>query len=129
MYSFHALYNKAGILKPFTLAKPNVAPSMLLDLMNGGESLIFPFSYLPSNQNLSDLYSQVQSACDTCDIVITNVVEHLNNFKVMYYLQTDAYFAYLDVCVNKHGQITYISPRSELGKNDVKLQKLVEALK
>ena len=91
--------------------------------------MAFPYSYVPSNQNLSDLFSRIQSACDENGITIVNVVEHLNNYKVAYYLQTDAYYAYLEVCVNKHGQITYISPRSEMGQGDEKLVHLVEALR
>lgn len=128
-YRCHALYNKAGILRPFTSAYPGETPDAVLDLINGGEAPSFPFSYTPSNQNLSDLYSRIQSVCDANDITIVNVVEHLNNYKVAYYLQTDAYYAYLDVCVNKYGQITYIAPRSERGQNDTKLALLIEALR
>ena len=125
----HALYNKAGILRPFVSATPGETPDAILGLINGGETLAFPFSYEPSNQNLSDLYYNIQSACDSIGISIVNIVEHLNNYRVAYYLQTDAYYAYLDVCVNKYGQITYISPRSELGQNDAKLALLVEAIR
>ena len=100
-----------------------------MNIINGGESLTSPFLYAPSNQNLSELYSRIQSVCDANDITIVNIVEHLNNYKVVYYLQTDAYYAYLDVCVNKYGQITYIAPRSELGQNDAKLALLVESLR
>ena len=128
-YRCHALYNKAGILRPFTSAYPGETPDAVLDLINGGETPSFPFSYTPSNQNLSELYSRIQSVCDANDITIVNVVEHLNNYKVAYYLQTDAYYAYLDVCVNKYGQITYIAPRSERGQNDTKLALLIEALR
>lgn len=128
-YRCHALFNKAGILRPFTSANPGETPDAVLTLINGGEAPSFPFSYTPSNQNLSELYSRIQSVCDANDITIVNIVEHLNNYKVAYYLQTDAYYAYLDVCVNKYGQITYIAPRSELGQNDAKLALLVEALR
>ena len=128
-YRCHALYNKAGILRPFASANPGETPDVVLSLINSGEAPAFPFAYTPSNQNLYDLYARIQSVCDANDITIVNIVEHLNNYKVAYYLQTDAYYAYLDVCVNKYGQITYISPRSELGQNDGKLALLVEALR
>lgn len=129
VYKYHALYNRAGILRPFSSAAPEEEPGILSSLINGGEVPTIPFSYIPSNANLRDLFSKVQSVCDTNGITIINVVENLNNYRVAYYLQTDAYYAYLDVCVNKHGQITYISPRSELGRNDTKLLILVDALK
>lgn len=128
-YKCHALFNKAGILRPFTSAIPGETPDAILSLINGGEAPTFPFLYTPSNQNLSELYSRIQSICDANSITIVNIVEHLNNYKVAYYLQTDAYYAYLDVCVNKYGQITYIAPRSELGQNDTKLALLVESLR
>ncbi len=98
-------------------------------LVNGGEEQPIPFTYQPSNQNLQDLYAKVTSACDEFGITIVNIVEHLNNYKVIYYLHTDASFAYLEVCVNKYGQITYIAPRSEIGTEDVKLTRLVESIK
>lgn len=129
LFKCHAIYNKAGILRPFTSANPGEVPVAILDLINSGETVEFPYSYVPSNQNLSDLFSRIQSACDENGITIVNVVEHLNNYKVAYYLQTDAYYAYLEVCINKHGQITYISPRSEMGQGDEKLVHLVEALR
>lgn len=125
----HALYNRAGILRSFVAANPGETPDEVVNLINGGEAQAFPFTYVPSNQNLNDLYSRIQSICDANDIQIVNIVEHLNNYKVAYYLQTDAYYAYLDVCVNKNGQITYIAPRSEQGQSDVKLTRLVESLK
>ena len=128
-YKYHSLYNKAGILRPFTSVNPGETPDGVLNLINGGEAPRFPFTYLPSNQNLSDLYSKIQSVCDSNGIIIVNIVEHLDNYRVSYYLQTDAYYAYLDVFVNKHGEITYIAPRSELGKGDTKLALLVEALR
>ena len=126
---YHALYNKAGILRPFTSERPEQIADDILKLINNGEEWSFHFSYTPANQNLSDLYSKIQSVCDSNGITIINIVEHLNNYKVAYYLQTDAYYAYLDVCVNKYGQITYICPRSELGQDDTKLALLVEELR
>ena len=128
-YRCHALYNGAGILRPFTEANPGEIPGELMALVNGGEGQPIPFTYLPSNQNLQDLYAKVTSACDEFGITIVNIVEHLNNYKVIYYLHTDAFFAYLEVCVNKYGQITYIAPRSEIGTEDVKLTRLVESIK
>lgn len=128
-FKCHSLYNRANVLRPFSSPNPGETPEDILKLVNGGESMAIPFKYVPSNQNLSDLYNRVQSACDEFEISIVNIVEHLNNYKVAYYLKTDAYFAYLDVCVNKYGQITYIAPRSEMGLEDAKLVKLVEALR
>ena len=129
VFRCHSIYNKAGILRPFTSAHPGEVPDIILDLVNSGEMEVFPYSYTPSNQNLKDLFSKIQSACDENGITITNVVEHLNDYKVAYYLKTDAYFAFLDICVNKYGQVTYIAPRSEMGQDDKKLARLVEVLR
>lgn len=128
-YRCHTIYNGAGILRPFTEASPGEIPRELMTLINGGEEQPIPFTYVPSNPNLQDLYAKVMSACDEFGISIVNIIEHLNNYKVVYYLRTDAYFAYLEVCVNKYGQITYIAPRSEMGTDDAKLVKLVDAIK
>ncbi len=129
VYKFSAIYNKAGILRPFGAVNPSEIPAELLGLMNSDAYQEFSYTYIPSTEPLSELYSKICSICDENDIPIVNVVEHLDNYRVDYYLKTDAYFAYLEVLVNKHGQVTYIAPRSEMGSGDAKLVKLVESIK
>ena len=124
-----SVYNKSGIMRPFRATNPAEAPEEIMALINRDEIYYFPFVYTPSNQNLEDLYHKVKSACDDYGIVITNIVENLNNYKVSYYLKTDALFAYLEIYVNKHGQVTYINPRSEIGGRDTKLMSLIDAIK
>lgn len=129
VYKCHALYNKAGILRPFISPLPGETPDDILSLINSFEPTVFPFSYSPSNKNLCDLYAKIRSLCDEFGIEIVNVVEHHNNYKINYYLQTDALFAYLVIFFNAKGEITYIAPYSEVGKEDTKLMQLVEALR
>lgn len=124
-----SMYNGAGILKPFRAVSQSETATEILSLINSAPEYEFPYSYVPSTPNLEDLYVKVKSICDDNSINIVNVVEHLGNFKVAYYLKTDAAFALLDVCVNKFGQITYITPRSEKGSEDGKLAQLVEDIK
>ena len=129
MFKCDSIYNKSGIMRPFRAINPAEAPGEILTLINRDEIYPFTYEYTPSNQNLEDLYHKVKSACDDCGIVITNVVEHLNNYKVSYYLKTSALYAYLEIFVNKHGQVTYINPRSEIGGQDTKLVSLIDAIK
>ena len=129
VYKCHAMYNKAGIVYPFISPVPGETPEDILSLINTPEPTVFPFSYSPSNTSFRDLHSKVQSICDECGISIVNVVEHLNNYKINYYLQTSALFAYLVIFFNGKGVITYIAPYSEIGKQDTKLTQLVEALR
>lgn len=128
-YKAHALYNKAGILRPFSTPNPSEMPASLLSLINGGERLLPTYSYSPSTQQMRELYARIQSACDANGIDIVNIVEHPESYRTIYYLQTDAYFASLDIYVNKSGDITYLAPRSEQGAADGKLVGLVESLR
>ena len=128
-FKCYSVYNKSGILRPFLATNPAEAPEEIMALINRSVNYCFPFVYKPSNQNLEDLYHKVKSICNDCGIVITNIVENLNNYKVSYYLKTDALFAYLEIYVNKHGQVTYINPRSEIGGKDTRLVSLIEAIK
>ena len=124
-----SIYNKSGIMRPFRAINPADAPEEIMALINRDETFGFPYEYTPSNPNLEDLYHRVKAACDDFGIVLTNVVEHLDNYKLSYYLKTDALFAYLEIFVNKHGQVTYINPRSEIGGKDAKLVSLIDAIK
>lgn len=124
-----AIYNKAGILKPFHAVNPSDASEEILAQINSNDFFAFPFDYIPSSQELKDLYHKIKSACDDNGICIVNIVEHLSNYRVVYYLKTDALFAYLEVFVNKMGLVTYIAPRSEIGLQDAKLVRLIDAIK
>jgi len=124
-----AIYNKAGILKPFHAVNPSDASEEILARINSDDIYGFPFDYIPSSQELEDLYHKVKSACDDNGISIVNIVEHLSNYRVVYYLKTDALFAYLEAFINKMGLVTYIAPRSEIGLQDAKLVRLIDAIK
>lgn len=129
VYKCAAVYNKAGILRRFSAVNPNTIPTEVLELVNVDTHQDFSYEYTPSSQNLEELYTRICSICDENNIAIVNVVEHLNSYKVAYYLKTDAYFAYLDIYINKFGQVTYIAPRSEMGNEDMKLVKLIEGIR
>lgn len=128
-YRFDAIYNKAGMIRPFVSASAGEASSDVLKLINCRETYDYAYSYAPSNARLQELFTKIKSACDDAGIKIVNAVEHLNNYKVLYYLMTEESCSYLDICINKFGQVTYISPRVYEGKEDSKLPKLVDAIK
>lgn len=128
-FRFDGTYNRAGHLGALKPADLSSTPEELVEMMNPTAPLALRLEYVPSAPSLEELYSKVSSLCDENGITITNIVEHLGNYKVVYYLRTGAGFAYLDICVNKHGQVTYIAPRSEVGEKDSALAALVESLK
>ena len=72
---------------------------------------------------------KIRSISDETDIEITNVVEYIKNYKIIFYLHTDAEYAYLEAYINKYGQVTYMSPRSEQGNLDTKLINLIDKIK
>jgi len=129
IFRFDAVYNEAGMMKPFTSAIPGNETKAIVEMINNVPDYNIPYHYEPCNQYLKELYEKIRSACDSCEIKITNIVEHICNYKVSYYLKTDAAFALLEVFINKSGQVTNISPRSETGTADSKLAELVNELK
>ena len=73
---------------------------------------------------MKELFERISSLCSDLGIVITNIIEFLDNYYVMYCVKTDAMFAYIQFYF-KEGKITTIMPKSELGEDDCKLKELI----
>ena len=67
-------------------------------------------------------------ATEETDVTITNVEEKPDKFFVNYFLKTDAKVAYIQFYFNGKGQLTSAIPKSFLGQNDLKLNKLTQKL-
>jgi hypothetical protein len=74
------------------------------------------------------LYYLIRSACDGLSIQITNVVEHKEDYSVMYYFRTSDVISYLKIYVDASGFVTYAKPMSLIGQEDKELMELIKEI-
>lgn len=68
------------------------------------------------------------SVCDDLDIKITNIVEHLSQYYISYYLKTSGKFSQILFYFKGNLSITHAIPSSDIGVEDEKLTKLIQSL-
>ena len=121
-------YKKGGIfLKavPQKISSHNVIVSMML---NDERTMPLIFDYVPSDEIHEKLYNLIRSACDGLTIQITNVVEHKEDYSVVFYFRTSDSLSYIKIYINESGFVTYAKPMSLLGKDDKELAILIEEI-
>lgn len=125
---FDIYYNIGGVFSP---AKPNVRnehTQLLLIMLNNENAFPCVFDYVPSDDLRKNLYHIIRSSCDSLSIQLTNVVEHSEDFSIMFYFRTCNVFSYLKVYINSKGFVTYARPMSMLGGEDSDLIALIEEI-
>lgn len=121
-------YKKGGI---FMKAVPQIASShsVMVNLMLDDERIMpIVFNYIPSTETHDKLYKLIQSACDGHSIQITNIVEHKEDFSVVYYLRTSNTMSYIKLYIDGSGFVTYAKPMSLIGNQDYELKVLIEEI-
>lgn len=121
-------YKKGGIfLKaiPHNESRHNVIVCMML---NDEHAMPLIFNYVPSDEIYESLYSLIRSVCDELSIQITNVVEHKEDYSIIFYFRTSDSFSYIKIYINESGYVTYAKPMSLLGKDDKELENLIEKM-
>lgn len=93
-------------------------------------SVIVPYKleYVPGTEILKGLYDKMRYACEECQVQITNVMEELEKFYVLYCLKTDARFASIQFYMGKNGLLTMAMPKSESPVGDLKLKQVIDLL-
>lgn len=121
-------YNSSGMYTrylPQSILPENVE---IIDAFENEETIQFSLNYNPSSEALSLLYNKMLSICDDLDVKITNVVEHLQQYYICYYLKTSGKFSQIIFYFNGSHKITHALPSSDIGVNDEKLAKLIQCL-
>ena len=121
-------YKKGGI---FMKAIPQIVSghSAMVNLMLDDERIMpIVFNYIPSTETHDKLYKLIQSACDGHSIQITNIVEHKEDFSVVYYLRTSNTMSYIKLYIDGSGFVTYAKPMSLIGNQDYELKVLIEEI-
>ena len=125
---FDIYYKAGGIFQPAVPATRNEHTQLVLMLLNNERMLPFVFYYTPSNDIHERLYDMIRSACDGLSVQITNVVEHSEDYSVIYYMRTSDTYSYIKVYIDKKGFVTYAKPMSMLGPDDNELAAVINEI-
>ena len=125
---FDIHYKMGGIFHPAVPASRNEHTSLVLMLLNDERLLSFVSDYTPSDDIHERLYNMIRSACDGLSVQITNVVEHPEDYSVVYYMRTSDSYSYIKVYIDKNNFITYAKPMSMLGAEDNELAAVINEI-
>ena len=129
LHTIQCFYNKVGIFTRYIALDNMDGITQIFSCMQINMTPLCSFRYNPSNEVLLTLYNYVKSICSDLDVKITNIVEHLSNYYIYYYLQTSGSYACIQFFITKDGFISYAQPFSDLGSDDEALIKVIDQLK
>lgn len=126
---FDIHYKAGGIFLPAKPAAQNENTQLILLMLNDERQMPIAFDYKPSDEIHEKLYNMIRSACDGLSIQLTNVVEHQEDYSVIYYMRTSGTFSYIKIYINNNGFVTYDKPMSMVGTDDNELEAMINEIK
>lgn len=126
---FDIHYKAGGIFLPAKPAALNEHTQLILLMLNDERQMPIAFDYKPSDEIHEKLYNMIRSACDGLSIQLTNVVEHQEDYSVIYYMRTSGTFSYIKIYINNNGFVTYAKPMSMVGTDDNELGAIINEIK
>lgn len=125
---FDIRYKTGGIFLPAVPASRNEHTQLVMMLLNSERMLPFVFEYTPSDDIHERLYNMIRSACDGLSVQMTNVVEHSEDYCVIYYMRTSDSYSYIKVYIDKNGFVTCAKPMSMHGVEDNELAAVINEI-
>lgn len=125
-YTIDATYKSGGVFSRVMPKGGDEVEAALCEIINKSFDYSFVYNYAPSTPVLQEHYELMRSVCDETGITITNVIECLNKYYVIYYLATSA-FATMQFYMQGN-MFTAVMPKSLAGGNDEKLKQLISKL-
>ena len=129
IHTVQCTYNKAGLFTRYQAGDTSEGILRIMSLVQTNMTMLCSFRYVPSSDVLRELYNYVESICSELDVKITNIVEHLPNYNVYYYLQCSGKYSCIQFYITKDGFISYAQPYSDLGSDDPILKEVIERLR
>ncbi|MBQ8806936.1 MAG: AAA family ATPase [Bacteroidaceae bacterium] len=126
---FDIHYKAGGIFLPAKPAALNEHTQLIMLMLNDERQMPIAFDYKPSDEIHEKLYNMIRSACDGLSIQLTNVVEHQEDYSVIYYMRTSGTFSYIKIYINNKGFVTYAKPMSMIGTEDNELEAFINEIK
>ena len=121
-------YKKGGIFLKAEPQIPSAHSAMVCMMLDDERIMPLIFDYVPSDEIHENLYNLIRSVCDGLTIQITNVVEHQEDYSVIFYLRTSGSISYIKIYINESGFVTYAKPMSLLGQDDKELAILIREI-
>lgn len=128
MERYDLRYKKGGIFLKAVPQCPTPHTSLICMLLDDEHAMPLIWDYTPSDETHQKLHELIRSACDGLGIPITNIVEHKEDYSVVFYFRTSGSLSYLKIYINNAGFITYAKPMSLLGDKDHELNLLIQEI-
>lgn len=119
-------YKKGGVFAKAVPRKDSRHSGIVGMMLNSERAMPLVFNYIPSDEVHGQLYHLICSVCDELSIQMTNVVEHKEDYSVVYYFRTSDNMSYLKIYIDDSGNVTYAKPMSMAGKEDKELLLLIQ---
>ena len=119
-------YKKGGVFAKAVPRKDTRHSQTVGMMLNSERAMPLVFNYIPSDEVHGQLYHLICSVCDELSIQMTNVVEHKEDYSVVYYFRTSDNMSYLKIYIDDSGNVTYAKPMSMAGKEDKELLLLIQ---
>ena len=119
-------YKKGGVFAKAVPRKDSRHNETVGMMLNSERAMPLVFNYIPSDEVHGQLYHLICSVCDELSIQMTNVVEHKEDYSVVYYFRTSDNMSYLKIYIDDSGNVTYAKPMSMAGKEDKELLLLIQ---
>ena len=121
-------HNKKGVFRPFTLTSPETAEATdLLLRLNTTPKPKSRIDYTPSSSSLEYLKNIVQECALQCNLLITNIVEHTEQYFVNYYFFSGSYYK-IQFYFNEKGNFSTALPSSFTETIDDAFPKLIKII-
>ena len=122
-------YKAGGIFGKAVPLNPTENSVLVCQMLDNEQAMPFVMNYVPVDDIHRQLYCLIRSAADSVNVQITNVVDHLEDYSVMYYFRTSGTVSYIKIYIDKKGFVSYAKPMSLVGADDKELVELVDRIK
>lgn len=125
---YDCIYNGAGYYTTYNALDASENSNTILEALQSEECYTYQFDYLPSHKVLGDLHAKMRSICDELGVSITNIVEDIKQYNVVYFLKTTGKYSYIKFYFDKNMFVTYGHPYSDIEAGDVLLNEIIKKL-
>ena len=126
---YDCCYNESGFYTSYIPLQTTENTPFIFEALKSYELATYNITYNPSLRGLIQLYNKMKSACDELCIDITNIIEDIEHYNIVYYLKTSGLCSNILFYVNKNGYVTKAQPASDIADKDEILKALIAKLK
>ena len=125
---YDCTYNGAGYYTTYNALDASENSKAIIEALQSEECYTYQFDYSPSHKVLVDLHAKMRSICDELGVSITNIVEDIKQYNVVYFLKTTGKYSYIKFYFDKNMFVTYGHPYSDIEAEDVLLNEIIAKL-